>query len=343
LIDIWYAISEYVRVKGFWILQYLRSNPNVSRYTVVFFHALVYFLAVALTYYALKNKVLSAYLKAKPRYKKQSPMGRYVVKQYKRYYRFNRVLLESLNMFEGRLGVAVNLFILFDLSLFVVFLFSLLNTTNVFIALIISLFTASAPYLIMMFLLRRKQIEGSHEFVAMLKEFTKQYEIHEQNLVYALKDTVKNARDCDFQVRALSRFLYKINENRIDDAYNDYVFSTGTFYNSNFCNYLKIAAESGQNITAGLVSIINHIPVTREDQKQNKTLNFDSRMTNHWLIPMFALAFFGIKAFVFRIPLFEILKIHFSGMGMRILLSVLVGYIVSRILLSINDNRMFDF
>jgi Flp pilus assembly protein TadB len=200
-----------------------------------------------------------------------------------------RKLRQSLQMALG-CPVSPASFLALTALIFLIVLLIGAHVLGLITALIISLFSASAPGLILWIRLSLVRKKGSYEGELLMGELLREYRIRDFNIYEALEMVSKSTADLKVTTRLIGRLLYNLrtlgNPSEIKEAAEGFAESMKTNWSKMLAHDIYLAAAEGTNVSFALEDILIQLREARTAVEERKRLNSESMRMVFYMVPL---------------------------------------------------------
>ena len=215
-------------------------------------------------------------------------------------------------------------------------------------AICIASLITSMPYLLLRVRLETVRRKGSFEGEKLISEFLSQYRICNFNIYKTIEQVILVSEGTKISGKLLFKLLLKIrntgNTSIIWEATNSFAYGVNTNWSKMLANNIRIAAESGTNISLALEDILIQLREARVMVEERKRLNSEAARMAVFLVPfmylgtvIMSIKYLGITPSKF---------IHnqiYTEQGFLLLLLAVFLFLVNLALIEIVNNQRFDY
>jgi len=155
------------------------------------------------------------------------------------------------------------------------------------LAIIAGLFTALAPYGVLMIILHWKRNETSYELVPATSLLLGKYRLNSRNIYYSILDTIKEIEQYSTMQKALIKLASAIQSHRnkedLENAIEMFVFQIDTSWAKQIGIQIFSAQWENKNIEVSLSNIVRDMGKTQEIMEQQKSVNQDTIQMGYFI------------------------------------------------------------
>lgn len=200
--------------------------------------------------------------------------------------------------------------------IFIVVLFTGANVLGLAMAMIVSLFSASTPGLILWIRLSIVRKKGSYEGEKLISELLREYRISNFNIYEAIEIIIKPGQDLKVTGKLLSRLLYNLrtmgNPEEIKRVTDEFAASIKTNWGKMLAHNIYIAAAKGTNISFALEDILVQLREAGVAVEERRRLNSESTRMVIYMVPL-----------IYTLTMF--MAVRFLDMPLKLLLANQLG------------------
>lgn len=207
---------------------------------------------------------------------------------------------------------------------------------------------SSMPYLLLRVRLETLRRKGSYEGEKLISEFLNQYRICGYNIYKTIEQVIFISEDIKISSKLLFKLLLELrntgNKEVIKLATDNFAYGVNTNWSKMLSNNIRIAAESGTNVSFALEDILIQLREARVMFEERKRLNSEAVRMVVFLIP-----FMYIGSVVMSIKYLGISPVRFienqiyTEQGFLVLLLSVFLFLVNLALIEIVNNQRFDY
>lgn len=204
------------------------------------------------------------------------------------------------------------------------------------------------PYLLLRVRLESLRRKGSYEGERLISEFICQYRICGFNIYKTIEQVIQTSEDTRVSVKLLFKLLLELrntgNTKAIKKATDNFAFGFNTNWSKMLANNIRIAAESGTNITFALEDILIQLREARTIIEERKRLNSEAVRMVVFLIPLMYLGTVVLSVNYLGVSSMKFLKNQlYTEQGFLIFLLAVFLFLVNLALIEVVNNQRFDY
>jgi len=204
------------------------------------------------------------------------------------------------------------------------------------------------PYLLLRVRLESLRRKGSYEGERLISEFICQYRICGFNIYKSIEQVIQTSEDTRVSVKLLFKLLLELrntgNTKAIKKATDNFAYGFNTNWSKMLANNIRIAAESGTNITFALEDILIQLREVRTIIEERKRLNSEAVRMVVFLIPLMYLGTVMLSVKYLGISSMKFLKNQlYTEQGFLIFLMAVFLFLVNLALIEVVNNQRFDY
>jgi len=239
-------------------------------------------------------------------------------------------------------------FIWYTALIFILTLLTGMHTAAVHSAVIMAALAASLPYLLLRVRVETIRRKSSFEGEKLIAEFLCQYRMSGLNIYKTLEQVILVSEGTKITGKLLFKLLLELrntgNPQVIKDATERFAYGINTSWSRMLANCIRIAAESGTNVTLALEDIQIQLREARELFEERKRLNSESARMAVFLAPAMYLGTVFMSVKYLNMPFGQFLKNQFyTEQGFLLILVIVFLFLVNIALIEIINNQRFDF
>jgi len=239
-------------------------------------------------------------------------------------------------------------FIWYTALIFILTLLTGMHTAAVHSAVIMAALAASLPYLLLRVRVETIRRKSSFEGEKLIAEFLCQYRMSGLNIYKTLEQVILVSEGTKITGKLLFKLLLELrntgNPQVIKDATERFAYGINTSWSRMLANCIRIAAESGTNVTLALEDIQIQLREARELFEERKRLNSESARMAVFLAPAMYLGSVFMSVKYLNMPFGQFLKNQFyTEQGFLLILVIVFLFLVNIALIEIINNQRFDF
>jgi len=239
-------------------------------------------------------------------------------------------------------------FIWYTALIFILTLLTGMHTAAVHSAVIMAALAASLPYLLLRVRVETIRRKSSFEGEKLIAEFLCQYRMSGLNIYKTLEQVILVSEGTKITGKLLFKLLLELrntgNPQVIKDATERFAYGINTSWSRMLANCIRIAAESGTNVTLALEDIQIQLREARELFEERKRLNSESARMAVFLAPAMYLGTVFMSVKYLNMPFGQFLKNQFyTEQGFLLILVIVLLFLVNIALIEIINNQRFDF
>lgn len=220
---------------------------------------------------------------------------------------------------------------------------------GLFAGLLVSIMTASLPFISLRLRLNTMQTKGSHEGESLIVNLLSKYRTSSFNIEEAIEKVVK---DSDISIPncqvALYRLLYSARGTKnpvlIRESTNLFAYTLGTNWAKMLSNNIYLAIVSGTNVSKPLEDILIRLRGATILQEERRRKNAESIRIVKYVAPTIYIFFFLIAVnFVGISPKTYMYNQFMTKQGMVLFIACIVSWMFNYILILSIKNKKFDF
>lgn len=230
------------------------------------------------------------------------------------------------------------------LSIFLIGSKNLPITTAFFLAILIM----GMPYLLLRVRLEASRRKGSFEGETLVAEILSQYRICNFNIYRAIERVIEENREIKISNKLLFKLLIELrstgNQDAIRRATDSFAYGINTNWSRMLANNIRIAAESGINVTLSIEDILIQLREARTLVEARKRLNSESARIVMFFIPLMYIGtvFLAIKYLDIKFEDFIENQLY-TPQGFFLFIIILFLYLVNLAILEVVNNQRFDY
>ncbi len=238
-------------------------------------------------------------------------------------------------------------FILMETVLFMIsYILSFHNFGPIY-AMFISFLFIALPILLLAARLETNRSRASHEGISLVTELYRQYRINNLNMNEAINKTIDAGGDYRLSVKSLYMLLIRLRsssghkENIL--AINDFVFTYGTNWAKMLGQCIRIAVESGTDVSAALADIAKQLKDANTLEEKRRMLNGEAIRMTLLLVPFMYIVCILVAIFYLDLdPETLFMNQFFNPTGFMLFLVNIFLFLINLLLLAVVGSGKLD-
>ena len=215
-------------------------------------------------------------------------------------------------------------------------------------SLLVSLLTASAPLLLLLVKLESGRSRGSKEGISFVTELNRQYRIHNRNIYEALAAVCR--ADGDYPICRRNAYTLLIHLRAASDpgeirrSIDKFAFSLDTGWGNLLANCIRMSAEKGTDISAGLEDIILQLKTAFARSEERRRLNSESSRMTLFFAPLLYIITINLAVKHFGMTFSEFLHNQFmTPEGLLFFTIIIFLFLANLVFISLVAGSKLDY
>lgn len=239
-------------------------------------------------------------------------------------------------------------FIYYTEAIFLLILFAGMQTISTVSAFLMAALISILPYLLLRVRVETIRRKSSFEGEKLISEFLCQYRMSGLNIYKAIEQVILVSEGTKITGKLLFKLLLELRNTGdpqvIKEAAERFAYGINTNWSRMLANCIRIAAESGINITLALEDIQIQLREARELFEERKRLNSESARMVVFLAPVMYIGTIIMSVKSLDIPFGRLLKNQFyTEQGFLLILLIIFLFLINLALIEIINNQRFDY
>ncbi|MBR0596828.1 hypothetical protein [Sinanaerobacter chloroacetimidivorans] len=239
-------------------------------------------------------------------------------------------------------------FILATMFLFLFIVFVGLQTVPLISAIWMGILISFMPYLFLRVRLETVRRKGSYEGERLVSEFLTQYRICGCNIYRTIEKVILSTEDMKVSCKLLFKLLLELrstgNTRLIRESTERFAYGIHTNWSRMLANNIRIAAESGMNVTLALEDLLIQLRDARIIAEERKRLNSESARIVVFLVPFMYIGTAFLSVNYIGMSMSGFLKNQFyTEQGFLLMLMIIFLFLANLTFIEIVTNQRFDY
>lgn len=244
--------------------------------------------------------------------------------------------------------MAPKTFIRYTAAVFLLILFAGLHSVSALSSFIMAALISSLPYLLLRVRIETIRRKSSYEGEKLISEILCQYRISGLNIYKAIEQVILVSEGTKITGKLLFKLLLELrntgNPQVIKEAAERFAYGINTNWSRMLANCIRMAAESGINVSLALEDIQIQLREARELFEERKRLNSESARMVVFLAPAMYFGTVVMSVKYLDLPIGKFLKNQFyTEQGFLLILLIIFLFLINMALIEIINNQRFDY
>ena len=244
--------------------------------------------------------------------------------------------------------IAPKAFICYTEAVFLLTLIAGMQTISTVSAFLMAALISVLPYLLLRVRVETIRRKSSFEGEKLISEFLCQYRMSGLNIYKAIEQVILVSEGTKITGRLLFKLLLELRNTGdpqvVKEAAERFAYGVNTNWSRMLANCIRIAAESGINVTLALEDIQIQLREARELFEERKRLNSESSRMIVFLAPIMYAGTVLMSVRYLDIPFGRLLRNQFyTEQGFLLILLITFLFLINLALIEIINNQRFDY
>lgn len=239
-------------------------------------------------------------------------------------------------------------YIILSVTLFGCILIAGLRSASSASAFLMALLLTFMPYLMLRVRVETVRRKSSYEGEKLISEFLCQYRICEYNIYKTMEQVILLSEGTKITGKLMFKLLLELRNTGdpqvIKDAAERFAYGINTNWSRMLANSIRVAAESGINVSLALEDILIQLREARQIFEERKRLNAESVRMVVFLAPVMYLGTIIMSVQYLGIPLSQLIRNQFyTEQGFLLILLIIFLFLINLALIEMINNQRFDY